>query len=334
MGLEVGGTKISASAITAAYYQPRGDLPATVRAVGDRGQLLFEAEVTSRDQADALLRALGHDVAQRRFRVGEVPTVSGAIATAFVALLAIAAGLASKGRVDMDVIAGGMAFMALASLGLLFRGRRAEVGADGLVVTARRRRFVPYSAVREVRLRSRRARSNGEVALTSGERIRVGSLGTGGRHVLEQLALPARIEGALAAYRRTTAPPDLAGDVARGGRSVTAWRADLSRLNADREGYREPAMRAAQEDRLWDILEDPGTPEDARAAAAVALRGATGGDVLQRLRVAGDAIASPRLRVAVETAADPEAPEHALDAALEPFVDDEEPEAVGKTKEV
>ena len=91
---------------------------------------------------------------------------------------------------------------------------------------------------------------------------------------------------------------------------MTTWLSELKKLREGEGGYRNVALR---EEDLWRVVEDPGAPEEARAAAAVLVRNADGAK--PRLRIAADAVASPRLRVALEAEEETEA-EEALKAYL------------------
>jgi hypothetical protein len=79
------------------------------------------------------------------------------------------------------------------------------------------------------------------------------------------------------------------------------WLADIASLRSGAPQYRESAMR---DEDLWEIVESSSAPEDARAAAALLLRGdEEDAPARARLRIAADAIVSPKLRVAIEAAA-------------------------------
>ena len=70
-----------------------------------------------------------------------------------------------------------------------------------------------------------------------------------------------------------------------------------------REGsYRDRAMPAIEE--LWKMVEDPACAPDRRVAAATTLRGALDDDGRTRLRVAAEATAAPRVRIALTAAAE------------------------------
>ena len=91
---------------------------------------------------------------------------------------------------------------------------------------------------------------------------------------------------------------------------MTAWHADLLRLDDDGNAYRATPLRTEE---LWRVVADVAEPEETRAAAAVALRGR--GDA-GRLRVVAEDVASPRLRVVLERAADADAADETLAEAL------------------
>jgi hypothetical protein len=112
------------------------------------------------------------------------------------------------------------------------------------------------------------------------------------------------IEGARAAFRSRTGTTTLTAMLERGGRTADEWLAHLRDVASRRGAYRESSLRDGD---LVELAADPAAPEDARAAAALLLRsGATddGEAARERIRVAASATASPRLRVALEAAAD------------------------------
>jgi hypothetical protein len=80
-------------------------------------------------------------------------------------------------------------------------------------------------------------------------------------------------------------------------------------------GYRRAAVPSAS---LWQIVEDPTAEPPIRAGAAVALVQALDEPGRQRLRVAAQACAAPKLRVALELVAEEaELDESRLEDALE-----------------
>jgi len=76
-----------------------------------------------------------------------------------------------------------------------------------------------------------------------------------------------------------------------------------------------------REEDLWEIVESSSAPEDARAAAALLLRGAEDDAPARvRLRVASEAIVSKKLRIAIEAAAGSD--DAAAEEALQDVTDD------------
>lgn len=74
-------------------------------------------------------------------------------------------------------------------------------------------------------------------------------------------------------------------------------------------------------ERLWRVVHDPSLPAASRAGAAVALADTPEGDTGARLRVAAEACADPRLRVALARGADG-AHDGELEDALAPLLDE------------
>jgi hypothetical protein len=202
-----------------------------------------------------------------------------------------------------------IAVIAVAVATLVYRNRagECEIGADGVAVRwLGTKRFVPWTKVRAIEMVT-----NGSLLTIDGEPpLLVRPVANRGPELLH-LRKDALHDRLLAAWKVPRAESDAAlGErLARGGRPVAAWR---KQLDAVREGdYRAGAPR---EEDLWRIVEDPAAAPDARAAAALALRGTD--EAAGRLRIAADAVAAPQLRVALEHAADPAIDEAALDEAL------------------
>ena len=96
----------------------------------------------------------------------------------------------------------------------------------------------------------------------------------------------------------------------RGERSVDAWLKELR--GAHGGGYRDLAM---SDEQLFDILEDAAAGDAVRAAAAVCLAARKDDEVTQKLRVAADDVAAPKLRVALDATLEED--DDALTRALE-----------------
>jgi hypothetical protein len=115
------------------------------------------------------------------------------------------------------------------------------------------------------------------------------------------------MESAERAPKSTRAPA-----LSRGGRKTLDWVRALRELGAGSD-YRAARM---PKDALWATLEDPAATVEARAAAAVALSHDLDSRERERLRVAADGCAEPRVRVAASLAAE-DAEEEALADALD-----------------
>ena len=323
---------IPGEAIGHPYYQARRGETPSVRCVGRDGEVLFETEVESEREATRFLRALGHDVSPRRLHYSvNSPLSATPIRRLFGGVTLVLVTLLTMRITAAIGLGGGTVAMLLAvlpgfvGLGLLGVPRALEVGADGLLLRwLWSRRFIRHDEIRAVE-----ATNDGlELVLTNGRRLPLGSEPSSpqaprgsGRHGKEvrQAALRARILKAREAHQRSKEDvTTLATRIARGGRPVAEWRADLSKLRAS-DGYRAVLTR---DDDLWQVVEDSSAPEDARAGAALALRSSE--EAAPRLRIAAETVASPRLRVALERAADPDADERALDDALASFEAEEQ----------
>lgn len=186
--------------------------------------------------------------------------------------------------------------------GFLLAPTTIEVGADGILVRPsleRKRRFIPIASLehcaptgrRGVRLRYY---NGAEEILETGR----GDLDADADRAREELY--AEISDAMDAWRSNGSSVNAAARVARGTRTTEEW-AELLRGIRGRDGdYRSGDLR---DEDLWLVLESAAHPEDSRAAAAVILR-ERGDDARKRIRIAADASASPRLRVALTSASD------------------------------
>ena len=98
----------------------------------------------------------------------------------------------------------------------------------------------------------------------------------------------------------------------RGGRSASKWMNDARKMREDAASYRAAVL---PDEELWRIVEDASASASERVGAALALRHGIDDAGRTRLRLAAEACAENRLRVALETATldDDEALEHALE---------------------
>ena len=183
------------------------------------------------------------------------------------------------------------------------------MGLDGIVVAwplLRRRRFVPYARIADVR-------STNETIvflLTGGKKYSVAtSPAKGGVPSEEHLALLERIDDARSAYLSADRAESLAM-LARGGRPTSAWVRELKALSAAAGAdYRSASLPT---DTLVRIALDPKESEEMRMGAAFALRGSADPAARLQLREAAEASASPRVRIALNVATEEELDDDAV----------------------
>jgi hypothetical protein len=92
-----------------------------------------------------------------------------------------------------------------------------------------------------------------------------------------------------------------AGMLARGERAIEEWVAALRGLKDKVQTFRE---EGGVVDQLWNVLEDAGAAPAQRAAAAVAISPHLDEQGRERLRLAAQATVAPKLRIALEAAAE------------------------------
>ncbi len=179
----------------------------------------------------------------------------------------------------------------------LLRTRELSIGADGLLVTGFwGRRFIPLADITGVKPQESRL----DVALRKGRGLSVRvqlepamTPGIGGVDTSYERwgaeALAYRLRQAMARPHLSAAGIGL-DRLERRGRPIADWIQDLARLGRGAGGYRAPALVS---EGLAVVLEDPGSPPERRAAAAIALR-------------ALDPSNAARVEAAARTAADPD----------------------------
>ena len=281
----------------------------------------IDLEVESEDEARRVLGALrqdaGSSVAEFAFTDGTprsdrrrlltiAPTVIAALTLAlFIFLMKVQHGN------EIFVRPAGLLLYLLASSGAFFAlyARRTwiTVGADG--VHLRRplagSRFVSFRDLADVSME----KPTITLRLVDGSTVCVHHLGEGRPELgydreSEGAALVARIREAQAAFR--AASPTSTRGFGRGHRSASEWIQHARALREDSIAYRAAAVPNEQ---LWRIVE--GGPRALRHDLDDAGR--------TRLRLAAEACAERRLRVALESATQED--EAALASALEPLED-------------
>jgi hypothetical protein len=298
-GLEIGAHQIPRTGIRDGFFVPRRPCRLLLRR---RFGLAVELEVASVDEGRALLRALGLGAAQTVAEFGDQRLIDLVAPAVWIPLAWTMINNPVRGTLNGGPPFSVMIILALGVLGtlaqLLTRARLA-VGADGVVLSRLgRRRFIAYHDIDSVGYEERwwGWRCGVRVTLRSGEKV------------WWPMAQQDKETGAIIQERIREAMEVYAGgdgaDTAQlrmGTRTVSEWITSLRAIgtgaNAD--------MRTAPfpHERLLRIVEDPTSPADDRAAAAVAVGASLAAADRLRLRSVADAVVAPRLRVVIEAAA-------------------------------
>ncbi len=256
--------------------------------------------LTDDADAQALLHALGRGVeeAKASFRVsdpwaGTLPVLLGFFGLVVPTHVLVAGKPAAVFSLALSYGLWGL----LASVSAALGSARLDVGRDGLLV---RKRFgswyLPYGALAGV------SGNASKLVLEPRDRhaLRL-TVSQGSRMERVQLceAIVRRIEEARQVFARSSAVEGAATLVAPGGRPVTKWLREVRALVKSRS-YRDAVLDT---DRLWRVVDDPSMVPATRAGAAMALA-AIDGDARARLRVAAEACADPKLRVALSRVAE------------------------------
>jgi len=266
--------------------------------------------VKDAEAGGALLRAVGHDASQA---AAEMRIASGLLAMSLVRQLLmvlvpiplVVAGIAGLALV-LGHAAGPFAFaLPLLLLSyvfvLAFSPTTVRVGTDGVMTQwLGRERFVPYASVASVETHKMwiggKEQQGVVLSLSHGEVVR---LPTGQTDIGESDAarLARRIEEARAA--RSTADAASTGPaLARRGRRPLEWVTALRRVGAGANADIRTA--AVPLDALVQLVEDASAAPVERASAAVAALPYADSDARRRIRVAAEATASPKLRIALD----------------------------------
>lgn len=298
-GVRIDDELLPRAKIAEGWYQPRAG-GSTVRLFDRQKRVIFEARVESEDEAQRMLRALGLDVSQKRAEFRTVSPFTANQERSIVGFSALAMAGVMLSRLFLHL--GPVPFFAAIGLfGVLaLIPAKVVVGVDGVLLKwLSRKRFIPMSDIVSVQPEGETRIS---VELTGGRRETIATAPPkrrGGVYTERRDVIVARIREAWQAHRSRGPGVDVATLVARGSRTLEEWKSALAGLAQGDAGYRQAAVR---EEDLWRVVEDPRASEDARAAAALVLRGGLDAPGKARVRVAAEATASPRLRVALEAA--------------------------------
>ncbi len=333
-GVYVRGKRLVARReISRAYVWPGTGVGTLVRI--ERKGLLggpIDLKVKDVDEGRALLHALGLDATQSATEYSVAGPSRGhwrkrlyfcwaGTGSAFASLIAL-------GVLHRPLALGGVAsaavgtFAALAyavSMLQLFWQSRVVVGADGVYVRwLWQKRFIPIEEIASVSVVEGDYAFNGypiyvRMKLKSGPDVdlfvqfgrklggRSTKLGQFTRMRAEILA--ERISEALTGGGKGSSSV-LEWDaslLAQGERAIEEWVGALRGIAAKTATFREPG---AIMDQLWTVLEDVQAPAEKRAAAAVALSPHLDEGGRERVRLAAQATVAPKLRIALEAAAD------------------------------
>jgi hypothetical protein len=303
--ITIGERVVPRSQIRAGLLKPTGGAPRVLlrRTFG----LPIELEVNKGEDGRAVLRALGLDVSQTvaDFRMPSLLVTERWFGPAMLAFFMIVMGIAGALGGRLAPYAGALAFVGILAFAvLLVIPSRLRVGADGIETRwLGVRRFLPYDQMVGI-VRYEKGWGNSQVkglrvTLRSGEEVEVPI--KRGRWDDDQIAvIGERILEAKDAVERG----DIAVDAAllqRRERPLGEWVAALRAIGTGANATLRTAP--VPRDKLMRIVEDPKQAATARAAAAVALGSELDDDGRVRLRMAAEATAAPKLRVAIEKVA-------------------------------
>jgi hypothetical protein len=283
--------------------------------VSCRRGLPIRVRLTDDADAQALLKALGRGVDESKasFSVsdpwaGIIPLLLGFFVLVVPTHMLAAGHPASHFFFALSYGLWGL----IASLSAVLGSARLEVGRDGLLLWKRYgSRYLPYSSLEDVW-----GQATTLVVKPRGHKPMRLNVSQGSRADREQLceAIVRRIEESREVFARSNPVEGAAALVAPGGRSVGQWRHQVRELAKSRS-YREAVLDA---DRLWRVVDDPSMVPATRAGAAMALA-AIDDESRGRLRIAAEACADPKLRVALAHVADGGRDEE-MEAALAPLL--------------
>lgn len=301
--------RIPLAQITEGWLSPlRGEVE-----LRTRGGVRVRARLDSLEDGRRLLEAAGVDERRRtmRMQLGETTFLDimiWLIGPSVVLPITLAIGRRAPWPMPLNILVfAGLFWLLFRLVRALWGPAEVVVGADGLILRgALRTRFIPFGCLASVDVGSEHLLLH----LTDGT-----AASARARHLsaaqIEQLR--ARLDAATAAWRAGGADAAALSHLDRNGRAPEAWRAALAALGSRPEGYREAAM--SRED-LVAVLENPGAPAERRIGAALALSARPDNQDRARIRVAAEACANPRMRIALEQVARDELEDEAIEEAL------------------
>lgn len=289
-----------------------------------------------RDEAEGeeLLRALGFDASTVAAEMRASSSLLGMSALKQAGILGVPAALViaavmSVGSLDDATIA-------LALVGLLtswtftlaFAPTLVRVGTDGVLTRwLGRERFHSFASIAEAAfyhdIQGTKHQYGVRLTLVDGSTVAIPTgqtdVGVAEAKRLAQRITEARSARASSARASIAAgrPRDL---LLRGATSLVEWVAQLRRMGAGVHDHRHPAVPVEV---LLRVVEDTSASASERASAAVAVVSSADPEAKERVRIAADAVASPKLKASlVRIAQGAEASSEDLAASLEGLDDD------------
>lgn len=316
-GVRVGETlTLPRERIEAGFVVPRPDKRPIVRLEGKRRlSLATEIRVESEDEGREVLRRLGLDASQKiasfvlPSRVFSSAKSRRLYGLALMSIFALFATLMTLMNPNLEIL---LMLYGLSLIGVgaaVFATRtNVQIGADGIFLRwFRTERFIPYEKIKSIqpyeeKRFQRRRWAGAKVYLDTGEEITLPVSAAGEVGGPRVRLVTNRLQEALADHQRGVRAAAEAR-LMRGDRLMEAWVRALRRAGAGAEANHRIAPIPT--DRLLDVMEDAHADPVMRANAAVALAAdPENAEVRKRIRVAAQATAAPRLRVALEKAAD------------------------------
>lgn len=184
----------------------------------------------------------------------------------------------------------------------------ALIGADGVSIRERRvTHFFPLQRIAGIRGDSHTL----EIDFTDGKTHSIPvSIEMSPRRIE---ALAGRVRAAIAARTWGPARVETSPLLERQGRSLAAWRKQMRKLVVEARDYRHPSLSA---DDIAAVLDNPDAPIEQRVGAALALAAGGGDEARPRIRVAADACANEKVRVALASLVEGDGDEQAIEEAL------------------
>ena len=278
-----------------------------------RGGDTIHAAVPQGEDAERLLVAAGLDASKRtmRLELGEtlfldaLTILLGPIFLVWLTqLIIMLADLPWELRAPIFF---GLFALLFKQVRAVFGPAQLVVGADGIVVEQGfRDRFVPHDRLASFTVKHDAV----DLTLTDGSCVRARA-----RHLTDeqQAELRARIEAALTVFRRGGSATGSLARLDRGGRALADWRASLQAILDQQGSYRETPLTR---DQLFEVLESAASPAEHRLGAALSLSAAGDAKVHEKIRVAAEACANPRVRIALAKVADGGIDDEAIDEAI------------------